>query len=218
MLDRLRAARLDEFIPVLQELHREFKWPYPAHPSNPSPQPHLLLPGSAHHHHQPHPLQPISEHFSPNSTLQDSLSPPKTTPTDHMTPRAATPVEAYTNDDSGNVNADKSKNENFADESTSSLKRANRPPDLDLSPGRSATSIPVELANQKLVSMAAVASLRGQSSSSSSGAIGGGGQGDFDPTGSSTPTKHSGSISERVSLVYKKNACKTTIIIIFIRL
>lgn len=204
MLDRLRAARLDEFIPVLQELHREFKWPYPAHPSNPSPQPHLLLPGSAHHH-QPHPSQQISEHFSPNSTLQDSLSPPKTTPTDHMTPRAATPVEAYTNDDSGNVSADKSKNENFADESTSSLKRANRPPDLDLSPGRSATSIPVELANQKLVSVAAVASLRGQSSS---GAIGGGGQGDFDPTRSSTPTKHSGSISERVSLVYKKNACK----------
>ena len=205
MLDRLRAARLDEFIPVLQELHREFKWPYPAHPSNPSPQPHLLLPGSAHH--QPHSSQQISEHFSPNSTLQDSLSPPKTTPTDHMTPRAATPVEAYTNDDSGNVSADKSKNmmENFADESTSSLKRANRPPDLDLSPGRSAISIPVELANQKLVSVAAVASLRGHPSSL--GAMGGG-QGDFDPTRSSTPTKHSGSISERVSLVYKKNACK----------
>jgi hypothetical protein len=123
-----------------------------------------------------------------------------------MTPRAATPVE---NDDSGNVGTDKSKNamDNFADESTSSLKRANRPPDLDLSPGRSAVTIPVELANQKLVSVAAVASLRGQPSS---GVHVGGAQGDFDPTRSSTPTKHSGSISERVSLVYKKNACKNT--------
>ena len=197
MLDRLRAARLDEFVTVLQELHREFKWPYPAPPSSSSPQPHHLHPGSSH---QPHPSQQISEHFSPNSTLQDSLSPAKTTPTDHMTPRAATPVEAYTND-SGNVTTEKSKNlvDNFTDESTSSLKRANRPPDLDLSPGRSAVTVPVELANQKLVGVAAVASLRGQP--------GAGGQGDFDPTRSSTPTKHSGSISERVSLVYKKNAC-----------
>lgn len=96
--------------------------------------------------------------------------------------------------DGGN---EKGKNlaDNFADESTSSLKRANRPPDLDLSPGRSAATIPIELANQRLVG---VASLRSQP----------GDRGDFDPTQSSTPTKHSGSISERVSLVYKKNACK----------
>ena len=197
MLDRLRAARLDEFVPVLQELHREFKWPYPALPSGSSPQPHLLHPGSSH---QPHPSQQLNEHFSPNSTLQDSLSPAKTTPTDHMTPRATTPVEAYTNE-SENVTTDRSKN-NFTDESTSSLKRANRPPDLDLSPGRSASTIPVELANQKLVGVAAVASLRGQLPGA------GGYQGDFDPAQSSTPTKHSGSISERVSLVYKKNACE----------
>lgn len=117
-----------------------------------------------------------------------------------MTPRAATPVEAYTND-GGNVATDKSKNlaDNCADESTSSLKRSNRPPDLDLSPGRSVTTISVELANQKLVGVAAMVSLKNQPAA--------GGQGDFDPTQSSTPTKHSGSISERVSLVYKKNAC-----------
>ena len=119
-----------------------------------------------------------------------------------MTPRAATPVEVYAND-SGNFATEKGKTvDNFADESTSSLKRANRPPDLNLSPDRSAATIPIELANQKLVGVAAVASLRGQP----------GGQGDFDPTQSSTPTKHSGSISERVSLVYKKNACKNTFI------
>lgn len=119
-----------------------------------------------------------------------------------MTPRAATPEEAYANED-GKITKVGSKTlvENFPDESTSSLKRANRPPDLDLSPGRSAATIPVELANQKLMGVAAAASLplRGQL---------GGGQGDFDPGQTSTPTKHSGSISERISLVYKKNACK----------
>ena len=114
-----------------------------------------------------------------------------------MTPRAATPVDT-TNDDGVAMEKRKNFTDNFADESTSSLKRANRPPDLNLSPGRSAMGIPVELANQKLVGVAAIASLRSQS----------GGPGDFDPTRSSTPTKQSGSISERVSLVYKKNACK----------
>ena len=121
-----------------------------------------------------------------------------------MTPRAATPVEAYPNG-GGSITLEKSKNpeDSFADDCTSSLKRANRPPDLDLSPGRSAATIPVELANQKLVGVAAMASLRGQPPAASGGSQ----RGDFDPTQSSTPTRHSGSISERVSLVYKKNAC-----------
>ena len=108
-----------------------------------------------------------------------------------MTPRAATPTEATHGGEMG-----KTLENSYADELTSSLKRANRPPDLDLSPGRE-SSVPVELANQKLVGVPAVELLRGQT-----------GRADFDPGRSSTPTKHSGSISERVSLVYKKNACE----------
>ena len=184
---RLRAARLDEFVPTLQELHQEFKWPYPSPPPGSSPQPH------------PH-LTITTELFSPNSTLHDSLSPPKDTPTDHMTPRAATPTETI-NTSEGDVTMEagarrgKTLADCYADESTSSMKRANRPPDLDLSPGRGAT-VPVELATQKLVGTA-VASLRSQSN-----------QGELDPTRSSTPTKHSGSISEKVSLIYKKTTCE----------
>lgn len=184
---------------MLQELHREFRWPYPPPPLGPSHQPHLR-PG---HSPQPHPHfkgaggHTATELFSPNSTLHDSLSPPKDTPTDHMTPRAATPVENTNvdkinmdrNSETGNSLADC-----YADESVnSSLRRANRPPDLDLSPGQSAT-VPIELASQKLAGVAALESLRHQT--------------EFDPGRSSTPTKYSGSISERVSLVYKKTACK----------
>ena len=189
---------MDEFVTVLQELHREFKWPYPPPLSGSTHQPHL----PSNHSLQPH-LHfrgQNAELFSPNSTLHDSFSPPKDTPTDHMTPRAATPVENTNadpdNDIIGREKEGKSLADYYNDESNNSLKRANRPPDLDLSPGRS-TTVPVELANQKLVGVAAVELLRRQSS-----------QGEFEPGRSSTPTKHSGSISERVSLVYKKNACE----------
>lgn len=116
-----------------------------------------------------------------------------------MTPRAATPVQS-TNDGEGTSIKGKTLSECYTDESVNDLKRtnkrANRPPDLDLSPGRTIT-VPVELANQKLANVAVIESLRNQST-----------QGEFDPGRSSTPTKHSGSISERVSLVYKKNACE----------
>ena len=119
-----------------------------------------------------------------------------------MTPRAATPVQS-TNADEDNENSSirgKLLSECYTDESVNGLKRANRPPDLDLSPGRTVT-LPIELANQKLANVAVIESLRNQSA-----------QGDFDPgRRSSTPTKHSGSISERVSLVYKKNVCKSVV-------
>ena len=172
---------------MLQELHREFKWPYPSQRHGPSPQPHLL-PG---HSPKPHPTarDPTTKLFSPDSTLHDSFSPPKDTPTDQMTPRAATPT-----DDDESVNSTERGKTLENHELTSSLKRINRPPDLNLSPDRD-SSVPVELANQKLVGVAAVELLRSQGA-------------DFDPGRSSTPTKHSGSISERVSLVYKKTACE----------
>ena len=84
--------------------------------------------------------------------------------------------------------------------SVSSIKRSKRPPDLDLSPPENSTV----LAPKKQQDLAVKATNRGsvevgaQLEQSS--------QGDFDPTRSSTPTKHSGSISERVSLV-NKNPC-----------
>ena len=121
-----------------------------------------------------------------------------------MTPRAATPVQSTNSDEIGGNEKStvrgKTVSECSVDESVNGLKRANRPPDLNLSPGRT-SAVPVELANQKLVSVAVIESLRSQSA-----------HGDFDPGRSSTPTKHSGSISERVSLVYKKNACKSVVL------
>ena len=86
--------------------------------------------------------------------------------------------------------------------SVSSIKRSKRPPDLDLSTSKDTTVLTPE--KHQNVTVEASASKGGVEVGAQ---LERGSQGDFDPTQSSTPTKHSESISERVSLM-NKNPCK----------
>ena len=104
---------------------------------------------------------------------------------------------------------------------SSSLKRAKRPPNLELSPDQNMVNLAPDVTQS--VSMATenmVAAMETTSDErSGSGSVNitprgsfinrrKGGQGEFDPTQCSTPTRRSGSISERVSLEIKKHPCK----------
>lgn len=127
-----------------------------------------------------------SHTFSPASTIRgQSPTPCSSTPD---TPTQSHDITLVTEE-----RPVESSNEN--DSSFSSLKRANRPPDLDLTPAH------------------AVAILRTSHGKSTEDALKGNplthGQTNFDPTQSSTPSKRStSSQSERVSLVMKPYSCK----------
>ena len=107
---------------------------------------------------------------------------------------------------------------------TSSLKRAKRPPNLELSPDQNMVNLAPDVTQS--VSMATenmVATMETTSDErSGSGSVNitprgsfisrrKGAQGEFDPTQCSTPTRRSGSISERVSLEIKKHPCKKSL-------
>ena len=104
---------------------------------------------------------------------------------------------------------------------SSSLKRAKRPPNLELSPDQNMVdlapgvtqSVAVETENM-VATMEMTSDERSGSGSVNITPRGSfisrrkGGQGEFDPTQCSTPTRCAGSISERVSLEIKKHPCK----------
>ena len=108
---------------------------------------------------------------------------------------------------------------------SSSIKRARRPPDLDLSPSQNTVDLAPDATTSGasvVVTMETTSEKSGGSSTnaasgrSSTQVVNGGGkgvggpQGEFDPTRCSTPSRRSGSVSERVSLVLKQHPCKLT--------
>lgn len=175
---RLRAAKVDDFVLAIRELHKEFNWPFPQHSVQDT--------------------KDQSNLFSPSSTLHSSTpSQELDTPTSETTPTIKRPPQDRTV-------AKESPNDDENSSLTSSLKRINRPPDLDLTkaqnqqlnvnlePTQKPPDASVVIDNSRLLPPAV--------------------QGEFDPTRSSTPTRHSGSISERVSLVLKQNPCEFSVL------
>lgn len=159
-----RAAKVEDFPFTLQQLHREFQWPFPLpchHGSKDSP-------GSL---------------FSPASTLRG-----------HTPKDMTTPIEYVDDDDDGQSESRHDSTNAIPDEvggsGGSSIRRAHRPPNLDLSPSRAR-----ELEQQSVTLEPSQASVHSNDP-------------DFDPTQSSTPSKRSGSISEKVSLIMKNNPSK----------
>lgn len=166
--ERLRAATVEDFPCTLQELHKEFQWPYPSH----YPSPSVLNTDP-----QDSPTASTGSLFSPASTIRGHTPKSVATPTDNeLNPE----VTSNGGDDSPSASL--------------SSKRGRRPPNLDLSPpksrsyGHQHTSVTLE-PNQSQVEPQ-----------------------DCDETDrehqSSTPTRESGSVSEKVSLVMKNNLCK----------
>lgn len=164
--EKARASKVEDFPYSLRELHREFQWPYP--PPAPPSAPPLSDGGS--------PQSATGSLFSPTSTIRSHTSNDITTPSDG---------------DARKLNIDEQGGDEEGEESPRSLRRALRPPNLDLS-----MSKVEELAHNVTLE-----------SSSKDGAR----EGELDPTHSSTPTRHSGSVSERVSLVMKNNPCESHI-------
>lgn len=151
-----RAAKVEDFPYSLQQLHREFHWPFP----------------------------PPSSHGNKDSpTSSSSLFSPASTICDHTPKDVGSPIEyngsrhAVTNE--------------TTDEPTeaAAIRRPHRPPNLDLSPSKTGEQ------EQHNVTLEPT-----QGSTEPDF--------DLDPPTSSTPTKHSGSVSERVSLVLKNNPCE----------
>ncbi|XP_064397549.1 guanine nucleotide exchange factor subunit RIC1-like [Halichondria panicea] len=162
--ERLRAARIDDFVTTLRDVHKEFLWPLP-----PFDDTHT---------------------FSPASTIRGQSSPPSSSAPD--TPTKSNDVTL------GNHEGEVPPAESTIDSEglASSLKRANRPPDLDLTPAHAIAILRTASQGQSTID-----SLRGNS------LIQGADRSDFDPTRSSTPSKRSGSFqSERVSLIMKPNS------------
>ncbi len=163
---RLRAARIDDFVTTLRDVHKEFKWPLP-----PFDDTHTFSPASTIRGQSP----------TPSSSAPDT--PTKSDDITMVNHEGEVPPAESTNDNEG---------------LTSTLKRANRPPDLDLTPAHAIAILRTASQGQSTVDP-----LRGNSLSQ------GADQSDFDPTRSSTPSKRSGSFqSERVSLIMKPNSCK----------
>ena len=163
---RLRAARIDDFVTTLRDVHKEFQWPLP-----PFDDTHT---------------------FSPASTIRGQSPTPSSSAPD--TPTKSNDVTL------GNHEGEVPPAESTIDSEglASSLKRANRPPDLDLTPAHAIAILRTASQGQSTID-----SLRGNS------LIQGADRSDFDPTRSSTPSKRSGSFqSERVSLIMKPNSCK----------
>ena len=170
---RLRAAKVDDFVSTIREMHKEFKWPFPLY--NAKEQSNL---------------------FSPSSTLQSHTPQELDTPTSETTPIHTTPTSRLLPDE---TSTKESPHDDETSSLTSSLKRTNRPPDLDLTPAQNQLHNVILEPTQK----SGEASIASDNSRLLPIA-----QDEFDPTRSSTPTRHSGSISERVSLVLKQNPCK----------
>lgn len=158
-----RAAKVEDFPFSLQQLHQEFQWPFP-------------LPCS--HGNKDSPTSSGSLLFSPASTLRDH------TPKDIATPIEYMRMDSRTRQAVANETLDEDSVEGSA------IRRAHRPPNLDLSPSKKG-----EQNEQHNVTLEPTQ-------------INSAGDSDFDPAGSSTPAKRSGSVSERVSLVLKNNPCK----------
>lgn len=167
--ERLRAARIDDFVATLRELHKQFQWPFPSGSYTAS-----RASEESYRETQKDAKRIEHDNLSPGAESKSEATP-------LATPTFSPDPDSIPDSDTASV---------------SSIKRSKRPPDLDLSPGKISTV----LAPKKLQGLAVDAKGQGvevgaQLEQSS--------QGDFDPTRSSTPTKHSGSISERVSLVNK---------------
>ena len=179
--EKTRAAKADDFPFSLQELHKEFQWPFPP-------------PCSTHQAKEP--LSASDEGgplFSPTSTVKSNSHTPK---------EGTTPTKEGVNmcDMNGEV-PDRLSNEGAEDvskDTPTSFRRAHRPPDLNLSPSKSR-----EQEQQHSVTL---------EPSHNTGT-----DSNFDPTRSSTPTNHSGTVSEKVSLVMKQNPCKRNIRAFFLR-
>ena len=219
---RLRAARIDDFVATIRQLHKEFQWPLPTSDEQPAPGYHththtLHTHTDTHTHTHTHnvlyylafltdlkttPTAPPTDD-SPSHTLEETLSPASSS--DSRTKQTFSP-----DSDTGSV---------------SSLKRPHRPPDLDLRSlnltpvshqditihtqpvvppvelGESgAEAVPAEkMEDATRPTSRAVDEKRRETSVLSSVAA----HSDFDPTRSSTPTtaKMSGSVSERISLI-----------------
>lgn len=169
LLHSLRAARVDDFVSTLREVHKVFQWPFPVVYSETA----------------------INDTISPTSTIKSQS--PKDTPI-HSTP--LTPVKAINSTLSILANeAPVLDSSNEAEGMAASLKRPNRPPDLDLTPAHTVAILrtTAQGTQQYSISLSNVAT---------------GNQSYTDALRSSTPSKRSGSVSERVSLVMKPNACE----------
>lgn len=162
-----RAAKVEDFPFSLQQLHREFQWPLP--------------PPCYRGNNKDSPTS-SSSLFSPASTIRDH------TPSirDHTPKCMATPSGCGETDVGDDETADLATASDLASESPegSAIRRAHRPPNLNLSPSRELEQHNVTLEPTRT------------------------NDADFDPTRSSTPTKNSGSVSEKVSLVMRNNPCE----------
>lgn len=144
----------------------------------------------------------------------DTLSPGAQSSKGTLTPTASFSPEVENLGDS---------HSDSASVASSSIKRARRPPDLDLSPSQNTVDLAPDASastGSVVVTMETTSEKSGGSSVNAtsrrsstqmvnSGGRGmGGPQGDLDPTRCSTPTRRSGSVSEKVSLVLKQHPCK----------
>ena len=177
LLYRLRAARIDDFVSTLREVHKEFQWPFPL--VNEQSDTHTLSPASTIRGQSPKDTTNNSSPVTPVKNLDTTLT----------TSEGGVPIINSTNETV-----------------TSLLKRANRPPDLDLTPAHTVAILRTNSQGTQQYSInldtaRGNPSVKGQSPA-------GGSRSDFDPMRSSTPSRRSGSISERVSLVMKPNACE----------
>ena len=126
------------------------------------------------------PLPPPCSHGNKDSpTSSSSLFSPASTIRDHTPKCMTTPIGCETGDVEDADLAPASESPEG-----SAIRRPHRPPNLNLSPPRELEQHNVTLEPTKTNDT------------------------DFDPTRSSTPTKHSGSVSEKVSLVMRNNPCK----------
>ena len=135
------------------------------------------------------PLPPPSSYGNKGSpTSSSSLFSPASTIRDHTPKDVGTPIEyAGTGGDDESQHAET--NEPTEGAEGAAIRRPHRPPNLDLSPSK---------AGEQEQHNVTLEPTQGSAEPDF----------DLDPPTSSTPTKHSGSVSERVSLVLKNNPCK----------
>ena len=158
---------------TLRDVHKEFQWPFPL----------------VHEQSDPPTL-------SPASTIRGQS--PKDTPNNSS---PVTPVK--TMDTTLTTNEGGVPDINETEGVTSLLKRANRPPDLNLTPAHTVAILRTNSQGTQQYSInldtaRGTPCVKGLSPASGS------------PMRSSTPSRRSGSISEKVSLIMKPNVCEST--------
>ncbi len=178
--ERERAARIEDFPHSLRQLHVEFQWPFPrAFGGNSS-----LSTDNDDEDDQLDTFSPRSDHTTRTvSTLAD-----------HTEEAATVDNSTLTHDESHPIETSKLEEQELS--SSLKFKRGHRPPNLDLSPSKTGDH------EQHHVTLEPSGGEGETSLVVGEGAVG------IEHALSSTPTKRSGSVSEKVSLIMKQNHCE----------